>query len=126
LLCFALFLVLVLYAKNWTLRWVCILFIGITLFFILVDLVIIPESGSNTSFRILPYYLMFIGVCNGAYAILDIYDDLIRRQVAASDASKFAELCGCCSSKGWGLIWGLLSFGFLTFALYVSLVITSS
>jgi len=124
LLCFALFAVLVVFAKNWTLRWVCILFVALTLFLVIVDLVIIPDS-SNTSFRILPYYLMFIGVANGAYAVIDIYDDLIRRQVAASDASKFAEICGCCTSKGWGLLWGLISVGLLTIALYIALAINS-
>ncbi|XVF20784.1 hypothetical protein REPUB_Repub12eG0033000 [Reevesia pubescens] len=107
--CFLLALVVVLfYAKNWTLRGLCIGFI--------IFLAIIWLLQERTTVRILRYVILFI----------DIYDDLISRRVNSSDAEKFAEICPCpCNGVGWGFIWGMISFLFLAGSMYIGLVILS-
>ncbi|KAK8630588.1 hypothetical protein V6N13_079375 [Hibiscus sabdariffa] len=82
--CFLVALVVVLfYAKNWTLRGLCIGFI------ILIGLVWFLQE--RTTVRILRYVILFIGVMNSLFSVYDIYDDLISRRVNSSDAEKFAE-----------------------------------
>ncbi|KAF9684123.1 hypothetical protein SADUNF_Sadunf04G0085100 [Salix dunnii] len=67
-----------------------------------------------------------IGVMNSLFSVYDIYDDLISRRVHTSDAEKFAELCPCpCTGVGWGVIWGVISFLFLSASIYLGLVILS-
>ncbi|XP_021643923.1 uncharacterized protein LOC110637868 isoform X2 [Hevea brasiliensis] len=67
-----------------------------------------------------------IGVMNSLFSVYDIYDDLISRRVHSSDAEKFAELCPCpCNGVGWGVIWGMISFIFLSGSIYLGLVILS-
>ena len=34
------------------------------------------------------------------YTLWDIVDDTLSRKINESDASRFAELCGCCPSQG--------------------------
>lgn len=53
----------------------------------------------------LRYLVLFIGVMSTMYALWDIVDDTIKRKVNGSDASAFAEICGCFPSKVWGVIW---------------------
>ncbi|XP_022759263.1 uncharacterized protein LOC111305751 isoform X4 [Durio zibethinus] len=117
--CFLLALVVVLfYAKNWTLRGLCIGFI--------IFLAIIWLLQERTTVRILRYVILFIGVMNSLFSVYDIYDDLISRRVNSSDAEKFAEICPCpCNGVGWGFIWGMISFIFLAGAMYLGLVILS-
>ncbi|WRX22172.1 hypothetical protein QQP08_014659 [Theobroma cacao] len=154
--CFLLALVVVLfYAKNWTLRGLCIGFI--------IFLAIIWLLQEKTKVRILRYVILFIGigfsyhifpslfhgiisfsylfyekevwlmsnleivgVMNSLFSVYDIYDDLISRRVHSSDAEKFAEICPCpCNGVGWGFIWGMISFLFLAGAMYLGLVILS-
>ncbi|KAE8696904.1 aminotransferase ALD1-like [Hibiscus syriacus] len=117
--CFLVALVVVLfYAKNWTLRGLCI---GFIIFIALVWLL-----QERTTVRILRYVILFIGVMNSLFSVYDIYDDLISRRVNSSDAEKFAEICPCpCNGVGWGFIWGMISFIFLGIAVYVGLVILS-
>ncbi|GMJ01250.1 hypothetical protein like AT1G67060 [Hibiscus trionum] len=117
--CFLAALVVVLfYAKNWTLRGLCI---GFIIFIALVWLL-----QERTTVRILRYVILFIGVMNSLFSVYDIYDDLISRRVNSSDAEKFAEICPCpCNGVGWGFIWGMISFIFLGASVYVGLVILS-
>ncbi|XP_022772063.1 uncharacterized protein LOC111314702 [Durio zibethinus] len=117
--CFLLALVVVLfYAKNWTLRGLCIGFI--------IFLAIIWLLQERTKVRILRYVILFIGVMNSLFSVYDIYDDLISRRVHSSDAEKFAEICPCpCNGVGWGFIWGMISFLFLAGSMYLALVILS-
>ncbi|GMI73924.1 hypothetical protein like AT1G67060 [Hibiscus trionum] len=117
--CFLVALVVVLfYAKNWTLRGLCIGFI------ILIALVWFLQE--RTTVRILRYVILFIGVMNSLFSVYDIYDDLISRRVNSSDAEKFAEICPCpCNGVGWGFIWGMISFIFLGASVYLGLIILS-
>lgn len=46
------------------------------------------------------------------YSSWDIYDDLIRRKVNESDASRFAKDYGG-SSHCWGVIWSIISLCFM-------------
>ncbi|KAK9204052.1 hypothetical protein WN943_014309 [Citrus x changshan-huyou] len=146
-------LVVLLVAKNWTLRGLCIGFV--------IFLGVIWVLQETTDIRILRYIILFIGKCNSALFLsvlfsevycnascvsdeesqlnncrcdeqlvfssgYDIYDDLISRRVHSSDAEKFAEVCPCpCNGIGWGIIWGLISFFFLCGAMYFGLVILS-
>ncbi|XP_061952596.1 uncharacterized protein LOC133675281 isoform X2 [Populus nigra] len=101
-------LVVLLVAKNWTLRGLCI---GFVLF-----LGVVWVLQETTKVHILRYIILFI----------DIYDDLISRRDHSSDAEKFAEACPCpCNGAGWGFIWGVISFLFLCGAMYLGLVILS-
>ncbi|GAB2288867.1 hypothetical protein Dimus_023175 [Dionaea muscipula] len=117
--CLAVALLVVLFiAKNWTLRGLCI---GFILF-----LAVIWILEVKTEVRILRYIILFIGVMNSLFSVYDIYDDLISRRVNSSDAEKFAEICPCpCNGVAWGVIWGIISFAFLSGAMYLGLVILS-
>ncbi|XP_024362210.1 uncharacterized protein [Physcomitrium patens] len=118
LLCAALVVVLVI-AKNWFLRFLCLGFLAfLILIWVLQELTII---------KILRYVILFMGVMNGLFSIYDIYDDLISRRVNSSDAEKFAQLCPCpCNGVAWGVIWGFFSLIFLLAAVYLGLVNLSS
>ncbi|KAB2015985.1 hypothetical protein ERO13_A08G053100v2 [Gossypium hirsutum] len=115
--CFLLALVVVLfYAKNWTLR-------GLSIGFI-IFLALIWFLQERTTVHILRYAILFIGVMNSLFSVYDIYDDLISRRVNSSDAEKFAEICPCpCNGVGWGFIWGMISFIFLGASVYLGLLI---
>ncbi|XP_039786654.1 uncharacterized protein LOC120652791 isoform X2 [Panicum virgatum] len=117
--CFILALVVVLFvADNWFLRWLCIGFV--------VFIAVVWVIQEFTSFHILKYVILFIGVMNSLFSVYDIYDDLISRRVHSSDAEKFAEICPCpCNGVGWGVIWGFISFIFLCASIYLGLVILS-
>ncbi|KAK8264210.1 hypothetical protein V6Z11_D12G093600 [Gossypium hirsutum] len=115
--CFLLTLVVVLfYAKNWTLR-------GLSIGFI-IFLALIWFLQERTTVHILRYAILFIGVMNSMFSVYDIYDDLISRGVNSSDAKKFAEICPCpCNGVGWGFIWGMISFIFLGASVYLGVLI---
>nr|TKV96800.1 hypothetical protein SEVIR_9G452800v2 [Setaria viridis] len=117
--CFILALVIVLFvADNWFLRWLCIGFV--------VFIAVVWVIQEFTSFHILKYVILFIGVMNSLFSVYDIYDDLISRRVHSSDAEKFAEICPCpCNGFAWGVIWGFISFIFLCASIYLGLVILS-
>ncbi|KAL6968936.1 hypothetical protein U1Q18_047289 [Sarracenia purpurea var. burkii] len=117
--CFAVALVvLLIIAKNWTLRG---LYIGFIIF-----LAVIWVLQETTKIRILRYIILLIGVMNSLFSVYDIYDQLIFRRDHSSDAEKFAEVCPCpCNGVGWGIIWGFISFLFLCTAMYLGLVILS-
>jgi len=122
----ALLMVLVFLADTCTLRLLCIFFILVIAVMFVIDYYFLVQK-TDTNFRIMPYFLFFLGVQNGTYAVQDIYDDLIKRKVAESDAYKYAELCGpCCAARCCGVIWGILSLIFLFLALYLSLVLLSN
>uniref|UniRef100_A0A6N2LEH5 Uncharacterized protein n=1 Tax=Salix viminalis TaxID=40686 RepID=A0A6N2LEH5_SALVM len=97
--CFiAALLVMLLVAKNWTLRGLCIGFV------IFLGVVWVLQETTN---------FIYFGVMNSLFSVYDIYDDLISRRVHSSDAEKFAEACPCpCNGAGWGFIWGVISFLF--------------
>lgn len=69
---------------------------------------------------LLPYLIAFVGTMSSMYAIYDIYDDTIRRNVPASDASKMAEKLGI-PSVLVGVLWFLFSCLLLAGSLYLSL-----
>ncbi|KAJ6926580.1 hypothetical protein NC651_010865 [Populus alba x Populus x berolinensis] len=117
--CLAVALLIVLFiAQNWTLRGLCIGFI--------IFLAVVWVLEEKTTVRILRYVILFIGVMNSLFSVYDIYDDLISRRVHTSDAEKFAEICPCpCTGVGWGVIWGIISFSFLSASIYLGLVILS-
>ncbi|KAG6779171.1 hypothetical protein POTOM_015542 [Populus tomentosa] len=81
-------------------------------------------ESSDMSFSLLVYACT--SVMNSLFSVYDIYDDLISRRVHSSDAEKFAEICPCpCTGVGWGVIWGIISFSFLSASIYLGLVILS-
>ncbi|KAH8511278.1 hypothetical protein H0E87_008730 [Populus deltoides] len=111
-------LIVLFIAQNWTLRGLCIGFI--------IFLAVVWVLQEKTTVRILRYVILFIGVMNSLFSVYDIYDDLISRRVHTSDAEKFAEICPCpCTGVGWGVIWGIISFVFLSASIYLGLVILS-
>ncbi|KAH9778729.1 hypothetical protein KPL71_007441 [Citrus sinensis] len=112
-------LVVLLVAKNWTLRGLCIgkychLNVESSRFVIFLGVIWVLQE--TTDIRILRYIILFIGVMNSLFSVL----------VHSSDAEKFAEVCPCpCNGIRWGIIWGLISFFFLCGAMYFGLVILS-
>ncbi|BFI40361.1 hypothetical protein MPTK2_7g08780 [Marchantia polymorpha subsp. ruderalis] len=105
------------WARNWTLRWLCLAFI------IFLGVVWVIQEVSVV--KLLRYTILFIGTMNCLFSVYDIYDDLISRRVHTSDAEKFSELyplCPC-NGVGWGVLWGIFSFICLCAAVYLGLII---
>jgi len=96
--------------KNW-LSWVLIIGMSglIILFWFVADAVA------------LRYFILFVGVMSCMYVLWDVIDDTIRRKVNTSDASAFAEICGCCPSRVWGVIWLIIAFIFFAAGIIVGL-----
>ncbi|KDQ29027.1 hypothetical protein PLEOSDRAFT_1063774 [Pleurotus ostreatus PC15] len=70
----------------------------------------------------LRYLVLFIGVMSCMYVLWDVIDDTIARKVNTSDASAFADICGCCPSRVWGVIWLVQAFVFFGLGVIVGLV----
>ncbi|KAI0692214.1 peptidase M50B-like-domain-containing protein [Cytidiella melzeri] len=70
----------------------------------------------------LRYFILFIGVMSDMYVLWDVIDDTISRKVNGSDASSFADICGCCPSQVWGVIWLLQAIVFFAAAIIVGIV----
>ncbi|CDU20292.1 peptidase, putative [Plasmodium yoelii] len=112
-LCFLLLIVLTFYAKNFFLRFLCILFLGI----------IIGTWGIGVSFNESKYWplkviMTFMGVLNEMYSMVDIFDDLITRTTPESDAYKYAKLTKC-NSKFCGVLWCVINLGFIILTMYL-------
>ncbi|KAG6820466.1 hypothetical protein H0H93_016761 [Arthromyces matolae] len=56
------------------------------------------------------------------YVLWDVIDDTIARKVNSSDASAFAEICGCFPSRVWGVIWLIQALIFFALGVIVGLV----
>ncbi|TCD63105.1 hypothetical protein EIP91_005977, partial [Steccherinum ochraceum] len=70
----------------------------------------------------LRYLVLFIGVMSCMYVLWDVIDDTIARKVNGSDAYAFSEICGCCPSQVWGVIWLIIAFCFFAGGILVGLV----
>ncbi|KAI0345054.1 hypothetical protein BDW22DRAFT_990120 [Trametopsis cervina] len=70
----------------------------------------------------LRYFVLFIGVMSCMYVLWDVIDDTISRKVNGSDASSYAEICGCCPSQVWGVIWLLQAILFFAAAIIIGIV----
>jgi len=70
----------------------------------------------------LRFLILFIGVMSDLYVLWDVIDDTIARKVNSSDASHFAEICGCFPSRVWGVIWLIVAFLFFAAGVIVGLV----
>ncbi|KAL7416087.1 peptidase M50B-like-domain-containing protein [Mrakia frigida] len=69
----------------------------------------------------LRFFVLFLGVMSCFYSVWDIVDDTIARKINTSDASEFAQLCGCCPSKVWGFVWLVISLIFFAAGLLVGI-----
>jgi len=69
----------------------------------------------------LRYLVLFIGVMSCMYVLWDVIDDTIARKVNTSDAAVYAEMCGCCPSQVWGVIWLIQAFIFFVAGVLVGL-----
>jgi len=97
--------------KNW-LTWALIAGLGV----LIILAWFIADSVA------LRYVILFVGVMSCMYSIWDIIDDTIDRKVNESDASKFAEVCGCMSSQMWGVFWLCISFFFFILGILVGVI----
>lgn len=97
--------------RNW-LTWLLIL--GMSGLIVLFWFV-----GGGVALR---YLTLFIGVMSCMYALWDVIDDTVTRKVNTSDASVFAEICGCCPSQVWGFIWMIQAVIFFALGVIVGLV----
>ncbi|THH31883.1 hypothetical protein EUX98_g2327 [Antrodiella citrinella] len=112
-LCLAAFFLFTLWwaRRNW-LTWILIL--GMSGLIILFWFV-----ANSVALR---FFVLFIGVMSCMYVLWDVIDDTIARKVNGSDAYAFSEICGCCPSQVWGVIWLLIAFGFFAGGILVGLV----
>ncbi|CAK5279470.1 unnamed protein product [Mycena citricolor] len=69
----------------------------------------------------LRYLVLFVGVMSDMYVLWDVIDDTIARKVNSSDAYAFSEICGCCPSQVWGVIWLIQAFIFFAGGILVGL-----
>lgn len=101
------------YARNLLTGIMCLIFIAV------MAVLFWYENG-----RWLIFFVTFMGVMSSLYSVLDIIDDLIKRKVNESDASKFSQLCcgGCISPRIWGAIWFLISIVFIIGAILLALI----
>jgi len=97
--------------KNW-LTWALIAGLGV----LIILAWFIADSVA------LRFVILFVGVMNCMYSIWDIIDDTLSRTVNESDASRFAEVCGCCPSQVWGVFWLAISFIFFILGILVGVV----
>jgi len=103
-------------ANNSLTRW---LLVGVILIFVVIWLI---DEFILSWHNELMVPLLFFGTMNSTYAIFDIYDDLIRRKEAQSDASKFAELTKT-SARLWGWLWGVWSVIVFLLAVYFAIIL---
>ncbi|TDL21739.1 hypothetical protein BD410DRAFT_789489 [Rickenella mellea] len=100
------------WARSNLLTWLLILGMsGIIVLFWFID--------SSLALR---FFILFIGVMSCMYVLWDVIDDTIARKVNASDASAFAQICGCCPSQVWGVIWLIIAFIFFALGVIVGLL----
>ncbi|KAA1477081.1 hypothetical protein DENSPDRAFT_844243 [Dentipellis sp. KUC8613] len=111
-LCLAVFFLFTLWwaRRNW-LTWVLI--VGMSGLIVLFWFVAGGEA--------LRYLVLFIGVMSCLYVLWDVIDDTIARKVNTSDASAFADICGCCPSRVWGVVWLLIAACFFAAGILVGL-----
>lgn len=69
----------------------------------------------------LRFLVLFIGVMSCMYVLWDVIDDTIARKVNTSDAAVYAQMCGCCPSQVWGVIWLIQAFIFFVAGVLVGL-----
>ncbi|SOV18257.1 conserved Plasmodium membrane protein, unknown function [Plasmodium sp. gorilla clade G2] len=113
-LCFLLLLVLVVFAKNMFLRFLCLLFLTIT-----ISIWVLCEYYKDKVYYWpLIIIMTFIGVLNEMYSIVDIFEDLITRSTPDSDSYKYAKLTKC-SSKLCGVLWLLINLFFIVLTIYL-------
>ncbi|CDO68927.1 hypothetical protein BN946_scf185000.g70 [Trametes cinnabarina] len=70
----------------------------------------------------LRFFVLFIGVMSCMYVLWDVIDDTVARKVNGSDASSFAEICGCCPSQVWGVLWFIQACAFFACGIIIGLV----
>jgi len=70
----------------------------------------------------LAWTLFILGTVCVLHAVYDTYDDVVRRKVEGSDASRFAqEFCG--EARCWGVVWTIISLfmGCMSYYLFLYL-----
>lgn len=115
LLCFMLLIVLLLYARCWTVAIVCLLF----LFEIILVWVFTEIYRTVWPLRVA---MLAIGSMNNIYSFQDILDDTVKRKERDSDAFKCAKLTHC-SSRLCGCLWALMAIILIAFQVYLLLAI---
>jgi hypothetical protein len=95
------FLATLYWAKNWIARLMPVLYAGLVAGFWIWD------DGTN-----LPYVVLFLGVMCSLQSLWD-FQGLMFHKHPESDASKFAELCGCCPAQCWGFIWMVIGLALM-------------
>ncbi|ORX81089.1 hypothetical protein BCR32DRAFT_220485 [Anaeromyces robustus] len=75
--------------------------------------------------KAIQYFVLFLGIMSGLYSLWDMVEDLIKRHVESSDASRFAKLKGMdwLSPKIWGLLWLLFSLLSVFTAIILALLV---
>jgi Peptidase M50B-like len=105
------------YSPNRTLVYLCAAYtvINVTVF--------ILEYTTWLYSPILQFLILFYGVFVGIYAIADIYDDTVIRDIRGSDANACAsQVWPCCPPQCIGLQWAFLAICFQFFGIWVAMV----
>lgn len=115
LLCLMMLVVLLFFARNWTVGIVCVVFI--------IEIIIVwVFTEIYRTVWPLRVAMLAIGAMNNVYSFLDILDDTIRRKEPDSDAYKCASITHC-SSRLCGSLWALLALCFIGVEVYLLLAI---
>lgn len=71
------------------------------------------------------YIVLFTGIMSGLYSLWDIMEDLIKRHIEGSDATRFAKLpgMGWLSPRLWGIVWLLFSLFTVIFAVLLAFLV---
>ncbi|OUM58726.1 hypothetical protein PIROE2DRAFT_47712 [Piromyces sp. E2] len=107
-------LLLLWYAKNWIVRIITVVFVGLGAFMWWF------EDG-----KYLVYFVLFLGTMSCFYSLWDIIDDVVLHKINESDASKFAKIfChGCMPAQVWGFFWFLYSLVFLILGIVAAILV---
>jgi Peptidase M50B-like len=99
------------------------LLVGISILFCVINVgAIFIEWFANLPFRFLSFVTLWYGVFFGYFAVIDIYDDLIKRTAEGSDAVACSQLIPCCFPRCVGVQFWIAAVAFNVLGLYFALV----
>ena len=115
-LCFVIALFVTLcHAPNRTLVYICVFYALITIGVIAIEYYWYSP--------VLQFVILFYGVFVGVYAIEDIWQDVVKREIEGSDAyACHKEVWPCCSPRCVGLQWALLAILFQLLGIWITCV----
>ena len=105
------------YSPNQTLKYLCAAYI-------IINSICFTLEYTNWLYApILQLLILYYGVFVGIYAIFDIYDDTVLRDVKGSDANACAtQVWPCCPPRCIGCQWAMLAICFQMIGIWIAIV----